>query len=70
MLIMRWTLDNKGRLTATFTRPQTLRPLAIKVSPAHHRRVQAVAPAQRVVPAKHTKEPSLGRLIWLTMKLW
>lgn len=66
MLVMRWTLDKDGRLTATFTRSPNIRPLAIKVSPAKQRRAHTAAPAR----PKPTRTPSLGRLIWLTIKPW
>lgn len=65
MLVMRWTLDKDGRLTATFTR-SNIRPLAIKVSPAKQRCAHTAA----LVQPKPTRTPSLGRLIWLTIKPW
>lgn len=77
MLTIRWTMDKDGRLTATFARPQTLRPLSLTANTpqtlsVNARRTQPAAMPPRTARGGRMPEPepeASSRLI-LLMKQW
>ncbi|MCS6938944.1 MAG: hypothetical protein NZM94_06725 [Roseiflexus sp.] len=63
MLTIRWTMNKDGRLTATFVRPQTLRPLSLATDApqplsVNARRTQPAATPQRAATGGRTPEPA------------
>lgn len=73
MLTIRWTMNKDGRLTATFVRPQTLRPLSLapttpKLLPVNARRMQPAATPQRAAPGRMLEpEPEASARLILLM---
>lgn len=73
MLTIRWTMDKDGRLTATFVRAQTLRPLSLAPTTpqslsVNARRTQLAATSQRAAGRRMLEpEPEASARLILLM---